>query len=184
MKKYHFCRTNVIHYSGPMTKIAGLVCINGSRHNIRTQHAPSARQDVHRTKSSPSTDEARSNLIPGTYIHSFVFFPSQTEILHIHGGVGFLILAFINVKTNRSTTPKRPAGQRPEPFRNPNQTGFALGTGQVTFSGTMLPPFMFTPFGIQYGATYSGTIGGTIGGNGAGNLSFKGQSICLKMKKL
>ncbi|KAG0274092.1 hypothetical protein BGZ95_010115 [Linnemannia exigua] len=60
----------------------------------------------------------------------------------------------------RSTTPKRPAGQRPEPFRNPNQTGFALGTGQVTFSGTMLPPFMFTPFGIQYGATYSGTIGG------------------------
>ncbi|KAK3819126.1 MAG: hypothetical protein JOS17DRAFT_794252 [Linnemannia elongata] len=67
----------------------------------------------------------------------------------------------------RSTTPKRPAGQRPEPFRNPNQTGFALGTGQVTFSGTMLPPFMFTPFGIQYGATYSGTIGGTIGGNGA-----------------
>ncbi|OAQ28268.1 hypothetical protein K457DRAFT_138939 [Linnemannia elongata AG-77] len=60
----------------------------------------------------------------------------------------------------RSTTPKRPAGQRPEPFRNPNQAGFALGTGQVTFSGTMLPPFMFTPFGIQYGATYSGTIGG------------------------
>jgi len=66
----------------------------------------------------------------------------------------------------RSTTPKRPAGQRPEPFRNPNQTGFALGTGQVTFSGTMIPPFMFTPFGIQYGATYSGTIGG----NGAGNF--------------
>ncbi|KAG0282360.1 hypothetical protein BGZ96_000573 [Linnemannia gamsii] len=60
----------------------------------------------------------------------------------------------------RSTTPKRPAGQRPEPLRNPNQTGFALGTGQVTFSGNMLPPFMFTPFGIQYGATYSGTIGG------------------------
>ncbi|KAF9089785.1 hypothetical protein BGX23_006448 [Mortierella sp. AD031] len=60
----------------------------------------------------------------------------------------------------RSTTPKRPAGQRPEPLRNPNPTGFALGTGQVTFSGTMIPPFMFTPFGIQYGATYSGTIGG------------------------
>ncbi|KAF9918236.1 hypothetical protein FBU30_000310 [Linnemannia zychae] len=60
----------------------------------------------------------------------------------------------------RSTTPKRPAGQRPEPLRNPNQAGFALGTGQVTFSGTMLPPFMFTPFGIQYGATYSTTIGG------------------------
>ncbi|KAF9120528.1 hypothetical protein BGX30_003122 [Mortierella sp. GBA39] len=68
----------------------------------------------------------------------------------------------------RSTTPKRPAGQRPEPLRNPNQTGFALGTGQVTFTGTMLPPFMFTPFGIQYGATYSGTIGG----NGAGILLY------------
>ncbi|KAI7827184.1 hypothetical protein BC939DRAFT_445998 [Gamsiella multidivaricata] len=59
----------------------------------------------------------------------------------------------------RSTTPKRPAGQRPEPFRNPNQTGFTLGTGQVTFTGTMIPPFMFSPFGIQYGASYTGNMG-------------------------
>ncbi|KAG0352384.1 hypothetical protein BGZ54_002815, partial [Gamsiella multidivaricata] len=58
-----------------------------------------------------------------------------------------------------STTPKRPAGQRPEPFRNPNQTGFTLGTGQVTFTGTMIPPFMFSPFGIQYGASYTGNMG-------------------------
>ncbi|KAG0257511.1 hypothetical protein BG011_003922 [Mortierella polycephala] len=59
----------------------------------------------------------------------------------------------------RSTTPKRPAGQRPEPFRNPGQAGFALASGQVTFSGTMIPPFMFSPFGIQYGASYSGNLG-------------------------
>ncbi|KAG0198246.1 hypothetical protein BGX28_008311 [Mortierella sp. GBA30] len=62
----------------------------------------------------------------------------------------------------RSTTPKRPAGQRPEPLRNP--AGFALATGQVTFSGTMIPPFMFSPFGIQYGASYNGNLGT----NGAG----------------
>ncbi|KAI8595377.1 hypothetical protein EDD21DRAFT_391379 [Dissophora ornata] len=61
----------------------------------------------------------------------------------------------------RSTTPKRPAGQRPEPLRNPNQAaGFALGgTGQVTFTGTMIPPFMFSPFGIHYGASYTGNMG-------------------------
>ncbi|KAF9961911.1 hypothetical protein BGZ72_001018 [Mortierella alpina] len=58
----------------------------------------------------------------------------------------------------RSTTPKRPAGQRPEPLRNPG-AGFALATGQVTFSGTMIPPFMFSPFGIQYGGSYSGNLG-------------------------
>lgn len=63
----------------------------------------------------------------------------------------------------RSTTPKRPAGQRPEPLRNPG-AGFALATGQVTFSGTMIPPFMFSPFGIQYGGSYSGNLGA----NGAG----------------
>ncbi|KAK3816078.1 MAG: hypothetical protein J3Q66DRAFT_192168 [Benniella sp.] len=63
----------------------------------------------------------------------------------------------------RSTTPKRPAGQRPEPLRNPNQPGvgggFTFTTGQVTFSGTMIPPFMFSPFGIQYGATYTANMG-------------------------
>ncbi|KAG0019437.1 hypothetical protein BGZ81_009715 [Podila clonocystis] len=64
----------------------------------------------------------------------------------------------------RSTTPKRPAGQRLEPFRNPGQAGFALAPGQVTFSGTMLPAFMFSPFGVQYGGSYTGTLGG----NGAG----------------
>ncbi|KAI1318591.1 hypothetical protein EDD11_006282 [Mortierella claussenii] len=56
----------------------------------------------------------------------------------------------------RSTAPKRPAGQRPEPFRNPNQSGFA---GQVMFTGTMIPPFMFSPFGVQYSASYNGAIG-------------------------
>ncbi|KAF9988946.1 hypothetical protein BGZ75_008127 [Mortierella antarctica] len=65
-----------------------------------------------------------------------------------------------------STTPKRPAGQRPEPLRHPG-TGFALATGQVTFSGTMIPPFMFSPFGIQYGGSYSGNLGA----NGAGMSS-------------
>ncbi|KAF9323106.1 hypothetical protein BG006_001760 [Podila minutissima] len=60
----------------------------------------------------------------------------------------------------RSTTPKRPAGQRPEPFRNPGQVGFAMAPGQVTFSGTMLPAFMFSPFGVQYGGSYTGTLGG------------------------
>ncbi|KAF9382040.1 hypothetical protein CPB97_007383 [Podila verticillata] len=60
----------------------------------------------------------------------------------------------------RSTTPKRPAGQRPEPFRNPGQAGFAMAPGQVTFSGTMLPAFMFSPFGVQYGGSYTGTLGG------------------------
>ncbi|KAF9354698.1 hypothetical protein BGX34_010857 [Mortierella sp. NVP85] len=63
----------------------------------------------------------------------------------------------------RSTTPKRPPGQRPEPLRNPNQPGvgggFTFTTGQVTFSGTMIPPFMFSPFGIQYGATYTTNMG-------------------------
>ncbi|KAF9346739.1 hypothetical protein BGX26_001750 [Mortierella sp. AD094] len=59
----------------------------------------------------------------------------------------------------RSTTPKRPAGQRPEPLRNPNQAGFTLGAGQVTFTGTMIPPFMFSPFGIQYGGSYTGNMG-------------------------
>ncbi|ORZ13306.1 hypothetical protein BCR41DRAFT_378010 [Lobosporangium transversale] len=61
----------------------------------------------------------------------------------------------------RSTTPKRPAGQRPEPFRSPNQigTGFTLATGQVTFTGTMIPPFMFSPFGVHYGASYAGAMG-------------------------
>lgn len=101
----------------------------------------------------------------------------QTMIPHIQTSL-VLILA-LNVHHIRSTTPKRPAGQRPEPFRNPNQTGFALGTGQVTFSGTMLPPFMFTPFGMQYGATYSGTIGG----NGAGNFFFfvqQGSQLTVK----
>ncbi|KAF9427111.1 hypothetical protein BGZ94_005469 [Podila epigama] len=60
----------------------------------------------------------------------------------------------------RSTTPKRPAGQRPEPLRHPGQAGFALAPGQVTFSGTMLPAFMFSPFGIQYSGSYTGTFGG------------------------
>ncbi|KAF9992194.1 hypothetical protein BGZ79_003399 [Entomortierella chlamydospora] len=59
----------------------------------------------------------------------------------------------------RSTAPKRPAGQRPEPLRNPNQTGFTLGAGQVTFTGTMIPPFMFSPFGIQYGGSYTANLG-------------------------
>ncbi|KAI8346672.1 hypothetical protein B0O80DRAFT_503311 [Mortierella sp. GBAus27b] len=64
------------------------------------------------------------------------------------------------VDPRSSTTPKRPAGQRPEPLRNPNHVatggpGFTFTTGQVTFSGTMIPPFMFSPFGIQYGATYT-----------------------------
>ncbi|GJJ69750.1 E3 ubiquitin-protein ligase RNF5 [Entomortierella parvispora] len=55
----------------------------------------------------------------------------------------------------RSTTPKRPAGQRPEPMRS----GGMLAAGQVSFSGTMIPPFMFSPFGVHYAATYSGTLG-------------------------
>ncbi|KAF9092821.1 hypothetical protein BGX27_001718, partial [Mortierella sp. AM989] len=59
----------------------------------------------------------------------------------------------------RSTTPKRPPGQRPEPLRNTNQAGFTLAAGQVTFTGTMIPPFMFSPFGIQYGGSYTGNIG-------------------------
>ncbi|KAF9398479.1 hypothetical protein BGX21_007745 [Mortierella sp. AD011] len=59
----------------------------------------------------------------------------------------------------RSTAPKRPAGQRPEPLRNPNQAGFTLGAGQVTFTGTMIPPFMFSPFGIQYGGSYTANLG-------------------------
>ncbi|KAG0337884.1 hypothetical protein BG004_007454, partial [Podila humilis] len=67
----------------------------------------------------------------------------------------------------RSTTPKRPAGQRPEPLRNLGPAGFAMAPGQVTFSGTMLPAFMFSPFGVQYGGSYSGTLGG---GNGAGSV--------------
>ncbi|KAG0236521.1 hypothetical protein BGW41_000389 [Actinomortierella wolfii] len=50
----------------------------------------------------------------------------------------------------RTTTPKRPAGQRPEPVRQANG-GFTFGNGQVTFSGTMISPFMFSPLGIHFG---------------------------------
>ncbi|KAF9198695.1 hypothetical protein BGZ49_000413 [Haplosporangium sp. Z 27] len=66
----------------------------------------------------------------------------------------------------RSTTPKRPAGQRPEPLRNP-QAGFTLGTGQVTFTGAIFPPFVFSPFGIAYGGSYT-----NMGTNGTGKKHF------------
>ncbi|KAF9974135.1 hypothetical protein BGZ73_002496, partial [Actinomortierella ambigua] len=67
----------------------------------------------------------------------------------------------------RTTVPKRPAGQRPEPVRQGNGGGFPFGGGQVTFSGTMIPPFMFSPLGIQFGGSHATTIhintGGTDG---------------------
>lgn len=45
-----------------------------------------------------------------------------------------------------------------------------MAPGQVTFSGTMLPAFMFSPFGVQYGGSYTGTLGGGAGKDRAAEL--------------